>query len=259
MQRPAFTWEIPLETPPRVIRMAAASSHGNPRVEHYHGLHFWCLNLYEGEGELEIADQVLPIRPGCAGLTAPDLDIDYRYNGSATLTWAHFVFEEEGPTVPIAAMQYLGRNFEPMRNALREVCVLAIDRPRRAAVRLWDVLWQLAECRASAENGVSHPLVREAVQIIELRLAQPIYVSKLAAELNLSHTHLNRLFNAALGMPVQTYISRCRAERAHYLLTHSTLPIQTIAHQVGIPDAHLFNKTMRRLYGIAPRRIREQA
>jgi AraC-like DNA-binding protein len=239
--------------------MMAASSHGDPAAERYHRLHFWCLNLYEGEGELEIAGQVLSIEPGCAGLTVPGLDVDYRYNGPATLTWAHFVFEEEGPTVPIAAMQNLGRDFEPTRDALRNVCALAVERPQRAAARLWDILWQLAERGKHAENGVSHPLVREAVQIIELRLAQPIYISRLAAELNLSHTHLNRLFNATLGIPVQTYINRCRGERAHYLLTHSTLPIGTIAYQVGIPDAHLFNKTMRRLYGIAPRHIREQA
>jgi len=40
------------------------------------------------------------------------------------------------------------------------------------------------------------------------------------------------------------------------LLVYSTLPVKVIASEVGIPDLHLFNKTIRRELGHSPRAIR---
>ena len=48
-------------------------------------------------------------------------------------------------------------------------------------------------------------------------------------------------------------------ERARYLLEHSTMPIKAIARDVGIPDLHLFNKTVRRELGKSPREVRKSS
>ena len=79
--------------------------------------------------------------------------------------------------------------------------------------------------------------------MIELRLAGPISVAALASEVGLSHNHLTRLFHAHAGETVAGYIAQRRLLRARHLLLHSTLPVKSIAAQVGIPDLHLFNKS----------------
>jgi transcriptional regulator GlxA family with amidase domain len=122
----------------------------------------------------------------------------------------------------------------------------------RAEVRLWDILWQLV----SAQTRAGHPAVAEAQRLIELRLGEVIYVTDLAKAAGLSQNHLTRLFAAQTGKTVAAYIRDRRVERAAHLLRHSTLPIKAIASEVGIPDLHLFNKSLRAAYGTAPRRLR---
>ena len=72
--------------------------------------------------------------------------------------------------------------------------------------------------------------------MIELRLAETLSVKALADEVGISHNHLTRLFRAAVGDTVIGYIRQRRVQRARHLLEHTTLPIKTVAAQVGIED-----------------------
>ena len=91
------------------------------------------------------------------------------------------------------------------------------------------------------------------MEIIESRLHEPLYGEELAREVDLSQHHLIRIFRKAVGTTPQHYIRQRRMHRAGHLLTHTTLPIKTIAHDVGIPDLHLFNKIVRQFFGKSPR------
>jgi len=46
-------------------------------------------------------------------------------------------------------------------------------------------------------------------------------------------------------------------ERALHLLKHTTMAVKTIAAEVGLPDLHFFNKTIRAATGLGPREYRE--
>jgi transcriptional regulator GlxA family with amidase domain len=161
-------------------------------------------------------------------------------------------------------MQDLGTSFERLYAALEEAIVMVPTRPRRAEARLWEVLWQLSErapriCPGSSnasEEVSTSPVVLRAQEIIELRLGEPLRVAELASLLNVSHNHLTRLFQVHLGTTVAGYIRGRRVERARDLLTHSTVPIKAIAAQVGLPDLHQFNKTIRAGTGMSPRKQR---
>ena len=59
-------------------------------------------------------------------------------------------------------------------------------------------------------------------------------------------------------MTVEGYIRQRRVERALHLLAHTTLTVKTIAGEVGLPDLHFFNKTIRAAAGLSPREYREQ-
>ena len=106
---------------------------------------------------------------------------------------------------------------------------------------------------ANAPPVHPHPApVERARQLIELRLSEPLSVKDLAKEVGLSHNHLTRLFHAAVGDTVIGYIHQRRVQRARHLLEHTTLPIKTIAAQVGVEDPRLFYKLIRAHLGWPP-------
>ena len=95
--------------------------------------------------------------------------------------------------------------------------------------------------------------------MIERRLGDSLNVADLAEELGISHNHLTRLFRSKYGMTIAGYIRKRRVERARHLLAFSTIPVKSVAVEVGIPDLHLFNKTIRAVLGRSPRAVRERA
>lgn len=60
------------------------------------------------------------------------------------------------------------------------------------------------------------------------------------------------------GQTVIGYVRARRAQRARHLLRRSTLPIKTIAAQVGVPNLGQFNHLMRAQCGQSPRAIRAE-
>jgi transcriptional regulator GlxA family with amidase domain len=147
---------------------------------------------------------------------------------------------------------------------------LAATQLDRAAVKMWDLLWELTDPHTigstargtgvdGSGNAPTHPALRAAQAMIALRLAEPLDVNDIAKAADVSPTHLTRLFRAVTGGGVAQYVRARRMERARHLLLHSTLPIKSIAVEVGICDLQLFNKIVRRSLGRSPREIRADA
>ena len=250
---------LSLDLPPAILQIGIRV-HGAEPTERYRLDGLWCLHLYRYKAEVRLNGTPYAIAPGHAGVTAPGVEMEYHFQGLSEHAYAHFVlsgFAAGGTQIPV--MQPLGEDFAAVNAAFEEAIGWFPVSPRRAEARLWDILWRLAApgtppCAPAAP----HPAVRRTVELIELRLAEPISVAALAAEVGLSHNHLTRLFRAHAGATVAGYITQRRLLRARHLLRHTTLPIKSIAAQVGIPDLHLFNKTVRRALGASPRRLREQ-
>lgn len=254
----AGTCRLSLSRPPAILRMSGRAVHGLQEVERYRLEKFWCLNLYQGRGELNIGGQTFAIEPGYASITWPGVEMAYRYQGRAILTWVHFLPGRGRRLAEIPVMQDLGRDFDRLRMDLQSVASLYRSQPQRAVARLWDILWRLTPWQEPGKNALPgrHPALARAMDVIDGRIADPLEVRSLAGEIGLSQTHLNRLFRSAVGMTAGQYLRTRRLELAHHLITHTTLPIKSIAAQVGIPDPHHFNKLMRRYAGKAPSRLR---
>jgi transcriptional regulator GlxA family with amidase domain len=156
-------------------------------------------------------------------------------------------------------MQDLGDNFAYRYDAL-EAMIGDLQKPRfRIQAHLWNLLGDLSNpVSPSSPLPAAHPAVRYALRQIELRLSETLSVADLAREANISYSYLGRLFQEAFGTTVVGYIRERRLRRAEHLLRHSTLPIKIIAAAVGIPDLHLFNKSLRRELGKSPTAIRAQ-
>jgi len=252
-----------------VIRHAGVNHHGRRRrrTERYRNLGTWCVHLYRYHADLRVDGEWYEIRPGRATLLPPNAELEFRYRGNSTHACVHFSLlpyqpDEPPALVQIPLMQELGPIFAPLNLQLEQVIATYAGKPRRASIGVLELLWRLSELRDPAgENSASTPtlvpnVVKLAIKRIELTLSEPVYVKDLARELGFSHAHLTRLFHAATGSTIAAHIARRRAERAAELLMHTNVPIKTVAAQVGLPDLHQFNKTIRRLLGDSPRAIR---
>lgn len=256
-------FSLPLQEPPVPVALGIGVHGVQSRTDRYLLPELWCLHLYGYRGTLLLNGETLPIRPGFAGLTPPGHPVVYRYEGRSTHLYVHFrcgPSSESAALSRVPAMQDLGDRFPAFYAALEEVVLQPTLPAYRRQARLWDLLGQLAEPAPTrgATTGL-HPAVQQTVERIERGLGEPLRVSQLAFDAGVSYSYLSRLFQAELGSSVIGYIAARRMEKAQLLLTQSTLPIKTVASAVGMPDLHLFNKTVRRSLGVSPRALRLQA
>jgi len=262
----AVRWRIPLLKPPLVTYLGAGVFGKHP-VRRFHLPELWCLHIYRYRAELVIDERVFPIRSGYASITPPGAELEYRFRERSVHLAAHFKFplaSKRAECVEIPAMQDLGSEFTKLYDAMEEGVGYFPSRPERTVSRIWDILWRLTgqqrsgDAREARPESRNHPALVRAQQIIEQKLEATLAVAELAKEVGLSHNHLTRLFRGALGKTVQAYIRARRSVRARHLLLNSNLPIKVIATEVGLPDLHQFNKTIRRELGHSPRGIRER-
>ena len=253
-------WQMPLKNPPQLVQAGRAVHGRKQAVEEYQLPELWCLHLYRYEGTLSIDGLAFAIAPGWAGITPPNARIVYRFRGESQHTFAHFRLPVGGDLVQLPVMQDVGDAFDSLTRSLEEAAGWLPSQPRRASVRLWDVLWQLAgqPLTERAPHHRQHPALSRAVREIELHLSQPLAIPAIARRADISHNHLTRLFRAQFGVTIEGYIRQRRVDYALHLLAHTTLAVKTIAGEVGLPDLHFFNKTIRAAVGLSPRDYRER-
>jgi AraC-like DNA-binding protein len=253
-------WQMPLKNPPQLVQAGRAVHGRRQAVEEYQLPELWCLHFYRYEGRVSIDGREFELAPGQAGITPPNARIVYRFHGESRHTFAHFRLPVGGDSVAMPVLQAVGETFEPLTRALEEAAGWLPSQPRRASVRLWDILWQLAgqPMAERAPHQRQHPALSRAVREIELHLSLPLAIPAIARRAEISHNHLTRLFRAQFGVTIEGYIRRRRVEYALHLLAHTTLAVKTIAGEVGLPDLHYFNKTIRAAAGLSPREYRER-
>ena len=74
-----------------------------------------------------------------------------------------------------------------------------------------------------------------------------------------NQSYLAREFRTAYGCTVTDYINRIRCENGARLLSGTSLPIASIALNVGYSDANYFTRIFSRVYGCTPREYRKSS
>lgn len=253
-------WPVSLTQKPAIALMAIGI-HGPRSTERFGSGPYWWLHLYRYTATMRVSGSELPLRPGCASIIPPGAELEYDFQERSVHLCAHFTLTEEAACSNlIPAVQDLGDDFARIYAGLEDAAAWFASNPQRAEVRLWDLLWQLAD-RGNPRGAPpvhAHPAPVERTQhLIELRLGEPLSVKELAEEVGVSHNQLTRLFHVAVGDTVIGYIRRRRVQRAHHLLLHTTLPVKTIAAQVGVEDPSLFYKLIREHLGKSPLQVRQ--
>lgn len=78
-----------------------------------------------------------------------------------------------------------------------------------------------------------------------------ISIAQIAQSLNLSHSHLSRLFKSKTGISIQEFLANTRISHAIELLKKGE-SVQSTAQQVGYADTFNFSKAFKRHTGLPP-------
>ena len=84
-------------------------------------------------------------------------------------------------------------------------------------------------------------------------------LSWLAAEHEMSVSHLQKLFKQIYGVPVYHYIKEYRLEQAAVELVRSARPVTEIAQDAGYDNASKFSACFKERYGVTPSQYRTDA
>lgn len=83
-----------------------------------------------------------------------------------------------------------------------------------------------------------------------------VSLAQLAAEHEMSVSHLQKLFKQVYGVPVYRYIKEYRLEQAAVELVRSRKPITEIAQHAGYDNTSKFSESFKKRYGKTPSRYR---
>lgn len=104
--------------------------------------------------------------------------------------------------------------------------------------------------------GVSHPKMIEAIGLMEENLEEPLSCAELARRCDISSRQMERLFRKYLARTPRRHYLQLRLERAHALLTQSTLPVIEVALASGFVSPSHFAKCYRDYFNQVPRSTR---
>ncbi|MBP2066011.1 helix-turn-helix domain-containing protein [Streptomyces iranensis] len=115
----------------------------------------------------------------------------------------------------------------------------------------------LSQGRMPRVPGHEHAAVRQGIAIMQDRLAEPLTLADIAAELHLSLYHFVRVFRDATGVTPHRFLTRLRIELARRLLSETNLTIEQITQRCGFAAPSALSSAFLRQVGVRPSAYRK--
>ncbi|MBD6618665.1 helix-turn-helix transcriptional regulator [Komarekiella sp. 'clone 1'] len=100
-------------------------------------------------------------------------------------------------------------------------------------------------------GGLPKHKLKEAIAYINDNLDQNLSLAEIAAVVQMSPHYFASLFKQSTGIAPHQYVTKCRVERAKYLLTQELSVIQ-VSQLVGFQSQSHFAKVFRKYIGVTP-------
>ncbi|MCP4328179.1 MAG: GlxA family transcriptional regulator [Alphaproteobacteria bacterium] len=110
---------------------------------------------------------------------------------------------------------------------------------------------------AGGAPKVPHPVLREAIALMENNLEEPIAIPDLADAIGISQRKLERLFRKHMGASIIGFYRVMRLEFARVLLMYTNLTILEVSVACGFSSLSHFAKSFSAQFGKRPRDHRE--
>jgi len=160
--------------------------------------------------------------------------------------------------LPVNAHRY-NSPFASISNSLQTYCHFVdvqlqrkIDTElEKSMVTLFKNLLTAQEFVPKIDNRISR-----VIAYIEENLGKECLIEELSSIANLSSSHFKTEFKRQTGRSSSEYLMVQRMEKARALLSHTDLPIQLIAQQVGYTSQSAFSRRFSTYFGQSPRRFK---
>lgn len=183
----------------------------------------WGLDFYRHTGVVEFLDtgEKVIFEPGDIGLSGPYPNLRVLDEEDRDSIYFSFeLVEEQTEQIVLPSLLRLGTNYD----ALQETALAAARawpiQPAKTQALLWTILWELVKFhdKVNPASNVSHPAVRNAIEIVELELSSDLKLPCLAERVGLASSSLSRLFHQQVGITLIAHLRKRRIERASFLL-----------------------------------------
>lgn len=240
--------------------------------------------ITEGSAVIRIEDQSYPLEPGClfyccAGsvykieaempLSLLCLDFDLTLENSH-FSAAFSPCEEENRWdsmevlyEPVSDSPFLGSHFyladasglqHPLEQLIEHYADSAPFSRELCAAELKRVLIELHRLPAAPIP----PKIAYVMDYIRKHYREDITNAQLAGLVGYHAYYLNRIFTAATGTTLHSYLLRQRLNSACYLLLNTELDLKEIPERTGFRSYPHFSSYFKRVYGVAPQEYRKQ-
>jgi len=105
-------------------------------------------------------------------------------------------------------------------------------------------------------SGSNDPVAQAVDAYVSSRIAKPMTLDSLARALHLSPRTLARRMRSLTGQAPMSYVRSLRVAAATHLLRTTKLPVSKVAERVGLADASVLYRLVKRHTGVAPSAMR---
>lgn len=124
------------------------------------------------------------------------------------------------------------------------------------SLRLYRILCDLVAEYMSAKKKLSYDLVQDALEYITIHLHDDLTLQKIADELHVSVSSLERIFRSEMKCSIHNYVLKERMKHAQYLLKHTDYQVKDITNKVGYSSISTFSAAFSKQIGVSPMKYR---
>jgi AraC family transcriptional regulator len=106
-------------------------------------------------------------------------------------------------------------------------------------------------------NGLSNSKIQEIISYINDNLDKNLSLAEISAITQMSPHYFASLFKQLMGIAPHQYVTKCRVEKAKYLLVKQELSVIQVSQLVGFQSQSHFAKVFRKYIGVTPQAFKK--
>ncbi|MEB7384617.1 AraC family transcriptional regulator [Staphylococcus xylosus] len=220
----------------------------------------------QGEGTFSYAGETYHLTAGDIFLLERGMEVEYK--PSFSNPWTYYWVGMNGKQILnylsrcsiVDSHVILGQDTTDIKNIIKLICKLSqsIESNNSNDILIMQYLYQLVYTlqekfpkNFSVQVDIVNEDIQHAVDFINTNYQKHITIEDVAKSVNITRSHLYKLFKKNLGCSPKEYLTYIRMYHASQLLIHTSTLISDISRQVGYKDPLLFSKNFTKHFEIS--------
>lgn len=220
----------------------------------------------QGEGTFSYAGETYHLTAGDIFLLERGMEVEYK--PSFSNPWTYYWVGMNGKQILnylsrcsiVDSHVILGQDTTDIKNIIQLICKLSqiIESNNSNDILIMQYLYQLVYTlqdkfpkNFSVQVDIVNEDIQHAVDFINTNYQKHITVEDVAKSVNITRSHLYKLFKKNLGCSPKEYLTYIRMYHASQLLIQTSTIISDISRQVGYKDPLLFSKNFTKHFEIS--------